>query len=143
IVRLAPDAALRDRLITTRRGTGPVDDRPERSPDHSLAAISRYRALSALYTVLALALDRLGHVVLERGSVGAFLFRVGENADAVEAELVQQVDQLLDVLLGLAGKTDNAGRSNRNLRHRGSRARNSRSQRLTTLGATHTGEHGI
>src|SRR5258708_4936261 len=61
----------------------------------------------------ALLFDPVGDLVRHVGGPRALLFRVGEHAEALEAGLADEVEQGLEIGLGLARKTDNKRRSQR------------------------------
>jgi hypothetical protein len=60
---------------------------------------------------VALFLDRFGHGAGQVVGGGAFDRLEAETADAVELRLVQPVEEILEILLGLAGEAHHEGRA--------------------------------
>jgi len=58
----------------------------------------------------ALALGRRRHIVLDGVGAGAFLVRVGEDADVVEARVLDEALELGELRLGLSREADDEGR---------------------------------
>src|SRR5262245_10685273 len=81
-------------------------------------AAEGYLVLERHGAVVALLHDLLGHLVRQVAGRRAQLARVLKDADAVEPDLAQEVQQEGELLLRLAGEADDEGRAQGDIRHR-------------------------
>ena len=101
--RVAPRAAAQERRVGAARA---FDEHLLDAPDALLVALAG-DALHDLDEPLdAVALHLVGDLIGHRRGVGAGAWRVDERERAVEAHLLDDLERLLEVVLGLAGEAD-------------------------------------
>ena len=108
-------------------GRDPCGSAPSTSTSCTVPTSAPLRAGPWRWTQLdqplhALALDLLGHLVGHRGGLGAAARRVDEGERVVVADLVADLERLLEVLLRLAREADDDVGRERDAGHRGAHA---------------------
>src|SRR5687767_15161826 len=83
-------------------GHDAIHDRWYGLTDHALVTLGRHEALHFGDALEPFALQLVRHVVRQVERARTFLRRVGENPDAVELHLFQEVEELLEVVVDLA-----------------------------------------
>ena len=109
-------AWLRARTWLGTSGSGAVDDHLHLAADLPPAPVEGDLLLACHQPVAALLLDLLGQVAVQLVGRRARLERIREDADALELRFADEVAQLLELGLGLAGEADDERRSQRQVR---------------------------
>ena len=84
-----------------------------------------------------LVLDLVGHLVGQRGRLGAVAGRVDEREGAVVAHLLDDLERLREVVLGLAREADDDVRPERDARDRGAQLVDEGEVAVAVVGAAH------
>ena len=95
-----------------------VDQATLHAADLGLQPRGGYFALALHEAGQPFLLHFLRHRVRQRIGRRAVHRRIGERADAIELRLVEEIEQLLELGLGLAGETDDEGRAQGQVRAR-------------------------
>ena len=120
-----------------------IDDPAHAPPDMPLIPLGRDRALQLGEALESVALHGHRDVVLEQRAARAFLRRIRERADALEANFFEKIAELREVALGLAGEADDARRADRDFGNGVAQSRDALADRVGALGAAHAREHGV
>src|SRR5688572_25701444 len=120
-----------------------IDDRPRARSHARFVPIRGDSALQLGQPLQTLALEGVRHVVGHFRRARTFLGRVGERADAIELQLLEKLEKLLEVAIGFSGKSCDARRSYRHPRDCFTETRHAIADRPLSLGTSHRGEDAI
>ena len=119
-----------------------LDEDGDLAADESIVDLSGNIRLQSHESFETFDFDGLGHLVRHGSGWSAVLGRVKEGAGAVEAGGGDEVEQLLELVVGLAGEADDEGGADGDVRHGGAEAGEGVEDHRDVVGALHTSEDG-
>src|SRR4051794_14349393 len=124
-------------------GVDAIDHRQCRASGARFIAVCRYATLDFGQPLESLALNGLVNVVGVLRRARALLRRIGECADALELHLLQKLEKLLELLLGLTREPDDAGGADRDVGNCIAEFPDALANRPLALGPAHAREHRV
>ena len=112
-------------------------------PGKPLIPLTGNRTLQLLHAFLPLILERLRHTIVHVIRARAFLRRIREHTHPIKLNFLQEIQQRVEVVFRLAGKTHNHRRAHRQIRHRITIQSHLLANRALTFGTTHTRKHRV